>query len=181
MTARLITPPAALAVSLDAARAAARLDGGQADAELRLIIGTYTEEAEHETQRAFIAQTWRVTLDSFPRAIRLPYAPLQSVVHVKFIDAGGQLQTLDPLDYLVDTASEPGYIVPAPGRAWPATAARIGAVEVQYVAGYGADDASVPESIQGYILGRVAEHFGQTGGTNTGYLPRLLDRHRVYL
>jgi len=181
MTARLIIPPAALAVSLEAARAAARLDGDQADAELRLAIGMYTEEAEHEMQRVLITQTWRVTLDGFSAAIRLPYAPLQSVAHVHFESTSGTLETLDPQDYQVDNVSEPGYIVPAPDRAWPATAARINAVEVQYTAGYGPDETSVPDAIKGFILAKVQEHFAAPGTPKSPYLCRLLDRYRVYL
>jgi uncharacterized phiE125 gp8 family phage protein len=181
MTTRLITPPAALAVSLEAARASAKLDGTDSDAELQQAIRTYSDEAEHETGRALITQTWRVTLDEFPRAIRLPNAPLASVVHVKFYDATGQQQTLAPQDYQVDIVSEPGYIVPAPGKSWPATAARINAVEVQYIAGYGADHTSVPDAIKGYILAKVTAQFDQTGNASTEFLPRLLDRHRIYV
>lgn len=180
MTARLITPPAALAVSLEEARTAARQDGAAADAELTLAIGTYTGDAEFETQRALIEQTWRVTLDRFPEAIQLPRPPLLTVLYVKFYDVAGQLQTLDPQDYMVDQESEPSYIVPAPGRAWPVTAARVNAVQVDYTAGYGPDHTSVPASIKGFILGKIAMQFGQTGNANMDYLPRLLDGARVY-
>ncbi|MBD8531571.1 MULTISPECIES: hypothetical protein [unclassified Massilia] len=180
MTARLITPPAALAVSLDAARTAARQDGAAADAELTLAIKTYTDEAEFETQRALVEQTWRVTLDRFPQAIQLPRPPLLAVQHVKFYDVDGQLQTLDPQDYMTDDESEPSYIVPAPGAAWPATMARINAVQVQYTVGYGPDHTTVPAAIQGYILGKIAMQFGQTGNMKMEYLPRLLDGCRVY-
>lgn len=181
MTWKLITPPAALAVSLELARATARLDAGDADLELEQAIRTYTDEAEHETSRAFITQTRRATLDRFGRAIRLEGAPLQSVEFVKFYDQAGQLQTLHPEDYLVDVESEPGYVVPAPGKAWPTTADRINAVHVQYVCGYGADDSTVPDAIRGYILAKVQEHFLPPDSPRSQHLARLLDRYRVYL
>lgn len=181
MTAALVTPPAALAVSLAAARVAARQDGPDADADLQQAVRTYTDEAEHETGRAFIEQTWRVTLNEFPLAIRLPNPPLISIVHVKFYDTAGQLQTLDPQDYMVDNVSEPGEVIPAPGKSWPATAVRKNAVEVQYTVGYGADDTTVPDGVKGFILRRIGAHYGQISESLAASAPRLLDRYRVFL
>lgn len=180
MTTRLITPPAAMAVSLADARLAARADGDELDAEIITQVKAITEEAEHYCGRAFIEQTWRVTLDRFPDAIKLPNPPLISVEYVSFYDTSGVLQTIDPQDYQVDAASEPGYIVPAPGKAWPATASRINAVEVQYKCGYGPTEASVPDSVKGYILAKVREYFAPPGTPKNEHLCRLLDRCKVY-
>jgi uncharacterized phiE125 gp8 family phage protein len=181
MSLRLITPPAALAVSLEAARLSARLDGPEADVELRQVIGQHTRDAEHETGRALVQQTFRLTLDAFPPAFRLEHPPIMAVEHIKFYDTDGVRQTLHPDDYLVDAEREPGEIVPAPGRAWPATQGRINAVEVQYLCGYGVDDSTVPDEIKGYILGKVAEHFAPAGTPKSEFLRGLLDRARVYL
>lgn len=180
MTPKVITPPAQLAVSLDSAITAARANGAGLDAEVEQAVKTATAEAESETHRAFIEQTLRLTLDRFDGPIKLPRPRLISVVHVKFIDQAGQQQTLDPQDYQVDAESEPGYIVPAPGKAWPATALRINAVEVQYVAGYGPDHTSVPDSVKGFILRRVAEQFGQLSASMAASAVGLLDGEVVY-
>jgi len=181
MTARLITPPAGLAVSLEAAITAARANGAGIDSEIEQAVRIAMAEAEFETQRALIEQTWRVTLDHFPDAIQLPRPPLISVLHVKFYDVDGQLQTLAPQDYLVDQESAPSFIVPAPGAAWPATALRINAVQVDCKVGYGPDHTSVPDSIKGFILRRVADQFGQLSASLAASAPRLLDGERVYL
>lgn len=180
MSLKLISPPTALAVSMNDARVSARLDGPDADVELRQVIEQHTREAEHETGRAFVEQTYRLTLDAFPAAIKLEKPPILSVVHIKFYDTAGVQQTLDPQDYLVDAESEPGYIVPAPGKAWPATFGRINAVEVEYTCGYGADDSAVPANIKGYILGKVSEHFAPVGTPKSEFLCRLLDGEKVY-
>jgi len=180
MSLKLITPPATLAVSLEAARVSARLDGEEADIELRQVIDQHTGEAEHLTGRAFVEQTWRLTLDRFAGAILLEHPPIMSVVHIKFYDTAGEQQTLDPQDYILDAESEPGYVVLAPGRAWPATQARVNAVEVEYTCGYGADDAAVPAAIKGYILGKVSEHFAPAGTPKSEFLHCLLDRAKVY-
>jgi len=184
MSARLITPPAAMAVSIAAARAMARTSSPALDVELEQKARDYAEDAEHRTGRALITQIWEVTLDAFPSghgvaaAIQLPHAPLASVDHVKFYDADGVLATLHPDDYFVDTKSEPGCIMPAPGRVWPATAARANAIEVLYVCGYGPDEASVPAAIKGYILGMIENDYFPN--PNAQYLVRKLDRASVY-
>jgi uncharacterized phiE125 gp8 family phage protein len=180
MAAVCTSPPAVLAVSLDAARRAARVNGSSLDAELEDKIRGITDEVEHKTGRALIKQTWEVTLDGFPGsgAIKLPMARLINVEHVKFYDAAGVLQTLDSQGYLVDTKSEPGSIAPAPGRSWPSTQPRSGAVEVRYVCGYGATEADVPPAIKDYILGMLENHYYPN--PNAHYLERRLNRAMVY-
>jgi uncharacterized phiE125 gp8 family phage protein len=177
MSERLIAPPAALALSLDAARRAARASGTALDAELTDKVQGIAEDAEHATGRAFITQTWELAMAAFPEAIRLPHPPVASVVHVKYYDAAGIQQTLSPQDYLVDAKSEPGWILPAPGKTWPPTAARANAVEVQYVCGYGPDSTSVPGAIREYIAGMLENHYYPN--PNAEYLCRKLDRYWV--
>lgn len=187
MTTRQIAAPAALAVSLAKARETLRLDDETLDATLMLNIKGITSEAEHATGRAFVHRQCRVTLDSFPDAIRLAHAPTSSVESVQFLDAAGQLQTLDPADYFVDKVTEPGYIVPARGKAWPATADQPNAVTVNYTAGYGADDTAVPDAAKSYILAKLQVQLEPPGAGasvakpfNVEYLDRLLDSLRVY-
>jgi uncharacterized phiE125 gp8 family phage protein len=186
MSTRLVVPPAALAVSMEAARRSARVDvdpdgTSPLDDDIAREVRTYTRDVEHKTNRALVTQTWEVTLDSFPDAIQLSKSPVASVVHVKYFDTDGVLQALDPQDYLVDDKSEPGYIVPAPGRAWPATANRINAVEVQYTCGYGPTEASVPDEAKSYILARVQQYFAPVVNAKEVNFERLLDGLIVYL
>lgn len=179
MTSRLITPPAAPAVSIEAARRIVRTTSTSLDAELEGKLYAITEEAEHLTNRAFIQQTWEVTLDAFPAEIPLAPAPLASVTSVQYYDVAGTLQTLGPQQYLVDEKSEPGRVLPAPGVTWPDTAERFDAVQVRFVCGYGADDTAVPKAIQDYILGMLENRYYPN--PNAQYLCRRLDRYWVPL
>jgi uncharacterized phiE125 gp8 family phage protein len=180
MTYRLITPPVNMAVTLVAARNAARANGTSLDTEIEAQVRAFTEEAEHKTGRAIINRTYRVTLDSFPEAIQLPASPVASVTSVKYLDLDGVEQTLDPADYIVDSVSEPGYIVPAVDVTWPETLERINAVNVVVVCGYGADDTTTPVAFKGYILAKVKEYFAPAGTPESPHLVRLLDSLKVY-
>lgn len=184
MPTRLITPPAALAVSLEEAKANLRIDTSDQDALITAWISGITANAEHITGLSFINQTWRVTLDEFPDAVVLP-PPVSSVVSVKYLDSDGVEQTLDPADYLVDSVSQPGYVVPAHGKAWPDTYNQINAVNVEVVSGFGTADSDVLSGIKLYILAKLTEQFDpsirlEKDTVQASFLDRLLDRYRVY-
>ena len=187
MTTRLITPPAALAVSLDDAKLTLRIeqDDNSLDAQITLTLKGITSQCEHELGRALVHQQWRVSVDGVTDAIRLERPPIVSVDSIKFYDVDGLLQTLDPVDYYADIVSEPGYVVPATGRAWPSLASRPHAITVDYTCGYGPDHTTVPADVQLYILARLQEQwdadareFKET--VRSSYLGRLLDSCRVY-
>ena len=184
---KLITPPAVLAVSLADAKLDLRIDGDDLDNSITRWIKGITMAAEHETGRAFVHQDWSVTLDKFPDAIRLDRAPVAEVLSLKFYDADNVLQTLHPDDMYLDKITEPGYLVPAAGKAWPATYSRPNALVVTYRAGYGPTDATVPECAKQYILANLCLQFDPASGAATvgkpftvSFLDRLLDSLRVY-
>ena len=88
----------------------------------------------------------------FSRPIKLR-GPVQSVTYIKYVDASGVQQTLDPSKYQVDLIGR--QIVPAYGQNWPAVRYQPNAVEVEYIAGFGvaggntsASIAAVPEPIK---------------------------------
>lgn len=183
MTTQLITPPAALAVSLDDAKANLRVDGADMDDLITAWLEGITAHAEHYMGRSIINQTWRLTLDAFPDALKLYNPPIVSVSSVKYYDEDNTLQTLDPADYALDNASEPGYIVPAPDVDWPDTYDKINAVIVEYVAGYGATAASTPKDIKLYILAKLSEVFDPNARPNevtSSFTCRLLDRRKIW-
>jgi uncharacterized phiE125 gp8 family phage protein len=168
------------AVSLDAARRAARLDGDELDDEVLTAAIAYTEEAEHATSRAFVQQTWRAGFSAFSAEMILPKPPLISIAHVAYYDEDGARRTLDPQDYFVDADAEPAVLSPAPGRTWPATLDRAGAVEVQYSCGYGPTEASVPKPVKQYVLARVQQQFSPVSTAKDDTFDRLLDSYWVY-
>jgi uncharacterized phiE125 gp8 family phage protein len=175
----VIVEPVAMAVSLADARNSARKNGIDSDIEIEIQVRAITAKAEHDTGRAIISQTRRVTLDRFNGAIQLPVSPVQSVI-VTYLDVDGIEQTLDPQDYILDNARAPCFVVPAPGKSWPATFERINAVAVDAICGYGPDDTTTPPAFKGYILAKVQEYFAPAGTTPSPYVDRLLHGLKVY-
>lgn len=181
------TGPAALAVSLAIAKESLRIDQGDTalDSTISLFIKGITLEAEQQIKQSLVSQGWRLTLDAFPPALRLDWGPVITVQSIQYYDADNILRTLHPDDWTLDKASNPGYIVPAVGKAWPATYGRVNALVVNYTAGYGADEESVPANVQMYILARLIEQFDPSGrefkeSPQSRYAHGLLDRSRNY-
>jgi hypothetical protein len=125
------------------------------------------EYAERYTSRILVEQTLMMTLDHFPwhtssqgtsrnytpayaelaplydsyavrgMQINLPRSPLVVVVSITYLDDALQSQTIPSDQYIVDTTSEPGRIIPIPGAIWPYQINYVpGSVQVTFIAGY---------------------------------------------
>ena len=183
MTAIRITPPESLPVSLDTAKANMRVDGGDMDALITSWIKGIVAALEHEIGQCLIEQMWRVTLDCFPEAIKLP-PPVMSVASVKYFDVDGVEQTLAPAAYRLWRARYQSHLMPVLGGAWPTTLAGAD-VTVEVVCGYGAAPEDVPENVQLYILAKLVEQFDpatrlERATVQSAFVDRLLDACRSY-
>ena len=176
MKAKKVTQPANQPITLDEAKAHCRVTFADDDALIEQLIKAATSEMETRLQRTLCDSTWSITLDNLPDGgIRLPHPPLLQVNSVVYFSEAGTQLTLSSDDYIVDTASEPGWIVPAPNKEWPATqSGRINSVTVTYRAGYRLGGTSheqrdaVPRDIRAYLLIRVATMYENREGIVTG-------------
>jgi uncharacterized phiE125 gp8 family phage protein len=154
----VVTPPAAWPVSVAEARQHLRVDVPDEDVVLQRLIEAATQWCENYCARRFISATLRWRLDRFPAVIELPRAPVQSVTQLQYIDGAGTLQTLSSTLYQVDLEDEPARVAPAPGFEWPSTQLdALAAVRVEFVSGYGATAADVPQGIREAVLVRVGD------------------------
>lgn len=146
------------------------------DARISTLISALRMEAEQITGRSLATSAWQIKLDAFPYEIRLLWPVIVSVQSIQYIDASGNTQTLNPSSYIVDTHSEPGWILPAANTQWPSTYNTANAVTVNYTAGYG---ASSPEALKLWMAARIrAEIDGDTSVNSR--LDGLLDHLKVY-
>ncbi len=188
MIVKIIVPPTEEPVDLAMVKHHCREDETESDTYFQtILIPQVREMAEHETGRALCPQTRELVLDAFPEAFILRGAPVQSIVSVKYLDVNGVEQTLNPADTLLDKDSEPGYLVPAYGKAWPVSFPVPNAVRVRYVCGY-ASAAEVPAAIKQWMLLAIGALYAQRESfatVQTSALPdrfwhRLLDPYRLY-
>lgn len=169
-------------VLLSEAKVQLRVTDTAEDALITLYITAARETLEDRLECTLPVTSWRLTLDAFPSAIKLRRGPIAEVTSVKYLDATGTQQTLAPADYTVDTASTPGYIVPAYGKAWPTTREQINAVEVEYIAG----SAAVPFALKAWMLLAIGDMYAhREGSTDRPTVPhdfadRLLDPFKVW-
>lgn len=125
------------------------------------LISAARSATEIQTNRALMTQTLVQALDRWPcsRVIELQRAPLVSVSSIKYYDQGGTLQTLSPSLYTVAAKGEPGRVVLNYSASWPVVYSRPEVIEIEYVAGYGATVASVPNELKHAISFLVAHWY----------------------
>ena len=157
MNLRLVTAPVAEPVSLETAKSFLRVDGTDSDPTIVLLNAAAREKGEELARRAFITQTWDMTVDTWPVDLKLKIyrPPLQSVTSVKYFDSNNVEHTFT--DYVVDNRNEPGVIIfnTLPGDALLES----GAITVRFVAGFGDAGVDVPDRIKKNILALMAYWF----------------------
>lgn len=161
-------------------------DGGANDAYIEGLIVVARQACEERLQRTLITSTWRLTMDAFPEEIQLLRPPIISVQSVQYVDVDGATQTLDTAEYRVDLADAPGRITPAYGLRWPVARDVIGAVQVNYTAGYGAAGSAVPRAIRQWLLLAVGDMYSHRNLSSDkpvvqhNFADALLDPYRVW-
>jgi uncharacterized phiE125 gp8 family phage protein len=159
----LIAGPAVEPVALAEAKTFLRVDGEAEDALVASLLAGAREALELATRRAFIAQTWRLHLDWWPqgKAVRLPLAPVLSVVAVRITPASGPAAVLDPGLYRLDVAADPPRLLV--GAAAPEPGVTAGGIEIDARYGFGAAAGDVPAPIRLAIQRLAAFWFEQRG------------------
>jgi uncharacterized phiE125 gp8 family phage protein len=160
MNITVLTPPTIEPVSLAEVRAHCRVDESADDGLLAGYVLAARQYVESFCGVVLMTSTLRGTADAFPSAgpLTLPVHPVQSVTAVRYYDDAGALQTWSASAWETDLTGINPRVGPKAGYGWPTPAARLGAVQVEFVAGYGASPGAIPEQIRQRILLMVG-HF----------------------
>lgn len=180
----LVTPPAAEPVTPEEAKAYLRVETAEEDALVTRLVAAARHAAERATGRAFITQSWRMTLDRWPRGrvMELPFPPLQSVDAVVLIDDADAETVWPDTNTVADTAAEPGRLALREGVAPPVPGRDIAGLAVDFTAGYGAQPTDVPEALRQAMIRLVAhwfEHRDVASSVASGEIGALLASYRV--
>lgn len=165
---RRTVEPASYAVDIAEAKKQCELgeNASPHDNHIARVMAAAIADVERHTRRALITQTWKLSLREFPfdGRIELPRPPLQSITSIQYVNTLGVLTTLDSSEYQVSTEASPGYVEPAFSKSWPTVRAETAdAIQITYVAGFGASYTSVPQQYQNLIYELVAFRFGNRG------------------
>ncbi|WP_298218904.1 phage head-tail connector protein [Halothiobacillus sp.] len=164
MPLQLVRDAAVEPLSIRDAKLHLRVDIPDDDVLIGALIAAARRFAENLTQRALIYQAWRLVIDSFPgptligvpwgktftlpkHAIILEKSAVRRVTAINYLDMSGTPQVVPPGDYTVDYTSEPCRITPVFGHIWPIPLPQIGAIEVNFTAGY-----AVPVTLSGNMM-----------------------------
>lgn len=146
-----VSPPQALPIHLDELKDAARIDHTEHDAQLTAYLAEATDKLDGYSGllgRALVEQTWRLKLPCWPQRVRLPLLPVLSVARVGYFDSLGVGKTF--AEWRLVEADGWSWVEPETDSSWPTTAARSDAIEIDFVAGYGAP-GDVPPTLRGAI------------------------------
>lgn len=187
MATKPLTFPAAEPVSLSEAKAHLRIDHADEDTYIGSLISAARAYFETQCQKAFATQSYLLTLDSFPSSddVRLDRGPVLEITALKYDDSDGIEQTLDPNDYVLDNANEPGWLIPI-DSGWPATMSATGAVRVEYIAGWEA--GTLPADVKAGMLLLVGHWYNNREAVADQGLSepphsvnRIIHNHRVFI
>lgn len=122
--------------------------------------------------RALVNQTWQDSFSAFPhgrRPIPLGVETASSITHVKYYAPGeASLTTLAADQYWRVSTTLGVELQLAAEASWPATDERPDAVQVTYVAGFGATAAEVPANIKHAALLLIAHLYENREATVVG-------------
>ena len=144
-------------VTVSEAKTHLRVDWSTDDTYIGTLIAAARQRCEAYSNRAYISQTWVMKLSKFASVIQLPMPRLISITSLKYTTKTGTQTTLtENTDFKVDRAVEPGIIFfPTWLKVPPADYGGEYPVEIEYLCGYGASAASVPQHVKQAILLQV--------------------------
>ena len=160
--------PAVEPVSLVEAKAHLRIAHDSEDELISGLIRAAREEVERATGLALIDQSWRLTLDAWPRTglVLLERAPVRTLLSVTVFDGDGGASVLPPESFELDAISRPARLYLAM-RPAPATA--LNGIEIDFTAGFGEAGTDVPDLLKRAMLILVAHWYefrGALGADN---------------
>lgn len=185
---RLVTAPAVEPVTATELRTQLKRTGDELpDAEAETLITEARQFIEEYSGLALITQTWRLTMDGWPGYVEpwwdgvremaisalatgnpitlvFPRYPLSAVSSVKTYDED-DAETVVSISstFNIDTEQRPGRMRLKPGQVWPSATRGFNAVQIDYVAGFGAAAGNVPVSLRGAVLSLAAYYYDHRG------------------
>jgi uncharacterized phiE125 gp8 family phage protein len=146
----LTSAPAAEPITLADAKSHLRVDTTADDVLISALITTSRLQIEAALDMALIHQTWSLLLDVWPMTphITLPFAPVSHLVAVRTYDDDDIATPIPLATFQLDNASSSPRLLRRDGFTQTSRLRRLNAIEIAFVAGFGAAPDSVPAPIR---------------------------------
>ena len=166
---RTVEPPVE-PVTLNEAKAHLRVSHASEDDLIASLIRAARDEVEKATGTALIDQSWRMTLDRWPRNAVATIArhPVKQILSVTAFGRDGAATLVDPGAYTLDALSRPARLH-FDGR--PAADRVMNGIEIDFSAGFGEAGTDVPDLLKRAILMLVAHWYEFRGAFDAGDQP----------
>ncbi len=161
-TLTLITPPGSEPISISEAAGYMRVDTSDDAAYIQDIIKAAREYCEAFQRRAYITQTWELSLQEFPNGyndrlndcqgsniIELPKGSLQTVDSFTYTDYAGTIRTMTQnVNYILSTRGVLGKLAPPYAVIWPPDPLfPLDPIVIKFTCGYG-EPEDVPMKVK---------------------------------
>ena len=166
----MLTPSESQPVTLEEIKDQCRIDPTDTaqDALLMAHAQAARQVIEEMTGHVLTPQTYRLTLDGFPgngRPIEIPRVPVIVINAVQYYDGTGTLQTWDSGEYVLEGSGRVARLAPGYGYSYPSAQTRLGAVLIEFDAGYGSDspeNEALPEALRTAVLLKIQSLYDGT-------------------
>mgnify|MGYP000299481496 CR=1 FL=1 len=162
---------------------------GLGNSFMTALISAATDQARQITGRAFVTETWGLTLDAWPgcradawwdgmregtvgmleaETILIRKAPFLAVSSVKTVAEDGTLTTWSSSNYFTTAENGFGRLTKVNGATWPDMSPPVrqrGGILITFTAGYGADPQSVPAAVR-HAIKLIAAHMYENRESN---------------
>ena len=158
----LNTAPAGLPITVDEVKVYAQFHNDNADDQITEYIPVATSLAEAKTGRVFINQTWDIYYDlpEFMNVMDLDTLNVNSISQVSVFDRDNTETIIDPSEYRLFN----DQIIFNDGQCYLANNLRSQqSVKITVIAGYAADNTTVPNDIQS-VLGQLIAYWVDNEG-----------------
>jgi len=160
--------PTETPVTLAEVKAHLRVDHSDEDELISGLIDAATAHIDGYSGilgRALVTQSWKIEVDDWDD-LDLPLSPVASITSVKYYDGSNAQQTLAATVYQLVNRAGGSCAELKYGQTWPVTYTRADAIEVIFVAGYGAASA-VPQAIKLAMLLLIGHWYANREAVST--------------
>jgi uncharacterized phiE125 gp8 family phage protein len=174
MNIKILARGTAEPVTLAEAKLHLRVDLSDDDALITAMISAARDMVERYTSRTLIYTAYRLTMDNWPYDIELPRSPAVEAAanlitgiayitpRIRYYDDDGNQQTMtyaaNDFEILLD--NNPPLLVLPPSGIWPITyPLQRGAIEIDWIAGYGSASTGIPQLLRLAIMMLVAHWY----------------------